>query len=214
MKNFSRSLFLQLFLVFLLPACSEIPMETDPVNEPVILNKPESGAYISYNDRNWVRTTYLPDIGIIMTFGINDISDFCAQTGGRDWKTYKEIYLPDDDPTLQRIIEQVKGSDITIMLWKPDPWPVARTFCDVLTMLGEPFAMGRGKLKSLDSDVYPYSDGNCRKVASFMVNGKLTGADNIMYHFNYFYHSVWDGVDPSTLKHVTKLDLIPIGKNK
>ena len=144
-----------------------------------------------------------------MLLGINDLDSWCAYQGGRDVIEFKDIYLPNADPELRRLVEKQVGRDITAAVWDVSPFTGdLRALCCNYA----PIAVGTASLLVKDNDVYAYLQNNKNSNAyGYKANGTLYGPDSRKYTLNFVWHDVWD---PGTTKynHVWKLQLTPAGR--
>jgi len=173
-----------------------------------------SGAWIFRYEDVFATWWIDEESGLVIALGVNDISLLCSGGGGRDTANIKDILLPNTDPDLRRWIQQVKGQDLTAMVWRPDPWPSEFTdFCSFYDLVGEPMAIGTAKVSSKDNDVLAWMQDNKNSNAfGYKANGTLKDLNGKVYKLNFVYRSRWDGVDFTSANVVFKIQLTPTGK--
>jgi len=213
MKTFLSICFLVAFVGLMLIGCSDksiSPIETTGVNDnPVVLQKETgSGAWIiRHQETGWFFAYYDSESGVLLTFGLQDNSIGCD--GITEVYDIKDLYLPNADPDLRRLVAQQKA-DLTAMAWIVTPCPCSN-FCDYIT-INEPTAMGIVKFRYNDNDFYAWAQDNKNSNAfSTKVNGTLKGPDGKSYNLNFLEMVVWDGVDTNKL-YKFKIQLTPTGK--
>jgi hypothetical protein len=222
MKTFLSICFLVAFVGLMLIGCSDksiSPIETTGVNDnPVVLQKDTGpGAWIikdEFTGAFW----FFGDNGLLVLIGQkNDPWSHCSGVRDRDLFSFKDIYLPNADPELRRIIEQIKGKDLVARVYYVDPWPSGywETFCQFWRQVEpmEPFAIGTANFLYVDNDLLAWAQDNKNHNAfDYKANGKLIGQDGQKYILNVILKGVWDGVDLATYKEVFKIQLTPTGK--
>lgn len=216
MKTFLSICFLLAFVGLLLIGCSDksiTPVETTGVNDnPLVLQKETGpGAWIIRHDEEMAWGFYDKETGLMLLLGVNDFDIFCNNpVGGADIISIKDIYLPNADPNLRRIIMLQKGTDFTANVWQTDQWP--DDFCGfVNTEL--PFVTGTANVTYTDNDVYAWAQDNPNS-NSFgnKANGTLFDKSGKKYNLNFVYRVIWDPGKDITLNEVLKIQLTPTGK--
>jgi hypothetical protein len=213
MKILSLALLLMASMAFVLLGCSDnsapIVASTDAhQNGPASLMKTSGpGAWIIRDAYNG--GYYFYDENTLLLLGVNDLSLWCNRLGGYDEFKFKDIYLPNADPDLRRIVEQQIGRDLTARVYD------AHLFTGTLRELccnNEPIAVGTATWRLNDNDVLAYAqDNNNSNAFGYKVNGTLDGPDGRKYMLNFVFRYVWD---PGTTRYneVFKLQLTPTGK--
>lgn len=169
----------------------------------------ESGAWIvRYEASEWYYAFFDQDAGLFLTLGINDISKFCNYEGGFDVDNVKEIYLPNTDPDLRRMIDHEKA-DYTAMIWQTESLPA--DYRDFICN-HEPMATGIVNFSARDNDYYAWLQDNKNSDSyGFKANGTLKGQDGMIYKLNLVYQFMWHGVIGGGNNEVFKLQLTPAG---
>jgi hypothetical protein len=220
MKSFLSFCFLLAFVGLMLIGCSDksiSPVETTGVNDNSVVLQKETGpgAWIFRYESNLAFWFTDEEAGLVLTLGLNDPWTFCSDFEGESF-SFKDIYLPNSDPDLRRILEQMKGKDITAKIWQVDPWPlVYNSFCTFFGPITpfEPMAVGIANFSYKDNDVLAWDqDNNNSNAFGYKANGTLVGQDGKVYKLNLIYNVIWDGDDFSKYKEVYKLQLTPTGK--
>ncbi len=103
----------------------------------------------------WFYFFYDDDAGLALTLGINDISKFCNSEGGIDIVNVKELYLPNADPNLRRMIDLEKAHDYTAMIWQTETNPSSGNLRDFICS-HEPMATGLSHFTATDNDYFAY----------------------------------------------------------
>ena len=152
------------FFGLLITGCSDkpiTPVEANETNSSAVSLQKDSGPgawIIRYEADYWFYIFYDEDAGLALTLGINDISKFCNYEGGIDIVNIKELYLPNADPNLRRMIDLEKAHDYTAMIWQTETDPtlgVARDFiCN-----HEPMATGLSHFTATDNDYFAFRHG-------------------------------------------------------
>ncbi|MCL5030388.1 MAG: hypothetical protein M1480_15360 [Bacteroidetes bacterium] len=220
MKTIYSVVMLIAFIGLLIIGCSDksnSPVESSATNyNTVSLQKGSagSGAWVIRYESNTAFWFNDPESELVLTLGVNDISSLCSGAGGLDMFAFKDIYLPNADSNLRRIVEQMKGKDITAMIWQPDPWPSSFTsFCNFYNNFGPAMATGTVNFIYTDNDVYAWAQDNKNSNAfGYKANGTLMSQDGQVYKLNFVYRGVWDGVDLATYKETFKIQLTVTGK--
>ncbi len=220
MKTIYSVVMLIAFTVLLIIGCSDksnSPVASSATNYntvPLQKGSAESGAWVIRYESNIALWFNDPESGLVLTLGINDISSLCSGRGGRDMFAFKDIYLPNADTNLRRIAEQMKGKDITAMIWRPVPWPFTfSSFCSFYKNYGSPMAIGTVNFIYTDNDILAWAQDNKNSNAfGYKANGTLTNQDGQVYKLNFVYRGVWDGVDMATYKEIFKIQLTLTGK--
>lgn len=216
----------KLFLVFalitffglLITGCSDkskAPVETNETTSNVVSLHKDSGPgawIIRYEADYWFYFFYDEDAGLALTLGINDISKFCNDEGGFDIDYVKELYLPNADPNLRRMIDLEKAHDYTAMIWQtnsaPDPNNLGNLICEQ-----QPMASGPVKFLARDNDWYAWIQDNKNSDSyGFKANGTLESQEGKFYNLNFVYHFMWDGKSGERQNEVFKIQLV--SKNK
>jgi hypothetical protein len=147
--------------------------------------------------------------GWMLVLGVNDLSSLCSGSGGMDWFTLNDIYLPNADPELRRNVYQLKGDGIATMAWRADTWP--DDFCTFAAST-PPAAVGTANLIVTDNDFYaPDQDNKNSNAWGRKANGRLIAPDGQVYQLNFVYRISWDGVDGARRNVVFKIQLTPAG---
>lgn len=216
MKTFLSFCFLLAFVGLIIIGCSDksiTPIETTGINDnPVVLQKETGpGAWIIRHDEEMAWGFYDNETGLMLLLGVNDFDIFCNNpVGGADIISIKDIYLPNADPNLRRLIALQKGTDFTAIVWQTDSWP--SDFCGFINS-ESPLATGTAKVIYTDNDFYAWAQDNPNSNSfSYKANGTLVGQDGKVYKLNLVDHVIWDGDDYSKYKEVLKLQLTPTGK--
>lgn len=128
--------------------------------------------------------------------------------GAVDIIDIKDIYLPNADPELRRIIDQAKG-DLTAMVWQVAAYP--EDICEFIKD-NLPFAMGTVNYRYNDNDYYSWAQENNNSNAfSDKANGTLEGQDGKLYNINFVNQCTWDPNGTKMIFHI-KIQLTPTGK--
>ncbi len=215
MKTFFSFLVLVTFLALLMIGCTDKsvqPSASSSVNKQTTLQKDNTGngAWL-YRYETEIAYMFSDEASKnVILIGFTDPKALC--TGG-DYEIFpvKDIYLPNTDPDLRRLIEQVKNKDVSIYVFHIDPW--TQDWCEFLSTTGDTLCWGTGKFAYQDNDVYAWFQEN-PNVNSFgyKANATLYNKDGQKYMLNFVYKTVWDGVDVSTEKVTFKLQVNPVGK--
>jgi len=219
MKTILRAVVLLTFIGLLIIGCSDksiSPVQsTSATDNPVVLQKETGpGAWIIRDEFNGAFWFADQESGLVLELGITDPWLRCSEGDHFETFEFKDIYLPNADPELRRIVEQIKGEDLTAMIWQPDPWPSEfTTFCNFLATAGDPLAVGTANFMYIDNDVIAYDQDNKNHNAfGYKANGTLYGPDGKKYKLNLVERGVWDGVDLATYKETFKIQLTQTGK--
>ena len=179
-------------------------------NTVTSLMKPGSGAFIIKHDEE-IWWWFINDTGLMIILGINDVAEFCDGTGGIDLMSIRDIYLPNADPNLRRLVAHQHGNNYTARAWQVDAPPAYEDLCDFLNNQ-TPLAIGTAKLIYNDNDYYAWlQDNNNVNAFGYKANGTLTGVDLKVYKLNLLYKIVWDP-DGTKFNENFKLQLTPTGK--
>jgi len=215
MKTFLSICFLVAFVGLMLIGCSDksiSPIETTGVNDnPVVLQKGSSGngaLIIRHGEEIW--WGFINDDGLMLILGINDIESACAGLGGIDVMQIKDIYLPNADPDLRRLVAIQRGKDFAAMVWQVNAWP--DDLCGFLHS-EVPFATGTANLTYTDNDFYAWAQDNQNANSfGYKANGTLLGQSGGMYKLNLVYRIIWDNIEYNHYNEVFKVQLTPTGK--
>jgi hypothetical protein len=149
MKTLSYALILVASMAFVLLGCSDTPQS--PVasttaltstngNTGPSLMKPGggSGAVIERFGTNYLIWWFLDENGMLVTIGVNNAADYCNYiSAAKDVFSWKLVYLPYADPDLMgRIVAQMKGSDLTALVFQVVPDPLKthlRDYCPLVS---------------------------------------------------------------------------------
>jgi hypothetical protein len=219
MKTFNRTFVLVAFIGLICIGCSDksiTPVETTGANNnPVTLQKDTGpGAWIIKDEFYGGYWFTDQESGLVLVIGLSDPWLRCSEGDHFELFEFKDIYLPNTDPDLRRIVEQIKGNNLTAFIWHPDPWPIEfTTFCNFLATAGDPLAVGTASISYKDNDVFAYEQDNKNHNAyGFKANGTLLSPDGKKYQLNLVWNSLWDGEDGNSYKEVYKIQLTPTGK--
>jgi hypothetical protein len=215
MKTFLGVCFLVAFIGLLIIGCSDkstSPVQTTGVNDnPVVLQKDTGpGAWIYRYEGSWYYVFFDEEAGLILTLGLNDIEKNCAGEGGYDVINVKDLYLPNADPDLRRIITQEKA-DVTAIVWQADAFPGWDFWCDFI-LNNEPFARGIVNYSYKDNDYFAWAQDNSNTNSfGYKANGTLKGNGKV-YKLNFNYRFIWDPSKNINLNEVFNIKLTPTGK--
>jgi hypothetical protein len=149
----------------------------------------------------------------LVTINIIDLTMFCNfQKPYYDELSFKAILLPNADPELQRVIQQVIGTDVTAMAFQVVPGSAT----DIRGYIcgKTPIAMGTAKLMRRDNDVFGLVQDNPNvKAFGYKANGTLEGPEGQKYLLNIVVHIVVDEGDIANAKEYIKIQLTPTGGN-
>lgn len=212
MKISSVGLLLMASLAFVLLGCSDnsapvVASTSVSDNHATPLMKSSgSGATILRGETGLALEFYDPDAGLVLVLGVNDLAAFCSGQGGwLDVVDFKRIFLPDTDPTLKRMVLQMKDEDMGAIVWAASGF--------VSPCVSEPIAVGTVRFVRTDNDFYASSqDNNNSNAYGISANGTLVGQDGQVYMLNFVFRGVWDGEDNASRKVVLKIQLTPTGK--
>jgi hypothetical protein len=212
MKISSVGLLLMASLAIVLVGCSDnsaplVPSTNVADNHTTALMKsPGSGATILRGETGLALDFYDPDAGLVLVLGVNDLAALCNGQGGwLDVVEFKRIFLPDADPTLKRMLLQMKDEDMGAIVWASSGF--------VSPCLSEPIAVGTVHFVRTDNDFYANSqDNNNSNAYGITANGTLVGPDGQVYKLNFVFRGVWDGEDNASRKEVLKIQLTPTGR--
>jgi hypothetical protein len=215
MKTLSLVLLLMASMAFVLLGCSDnsapVVASTSVSDHPStpLMKSSASGAYIERYDMTYYVYWFINENGLLVTCGVNDIQAYCARTGGKETFSYKDLYLPNADPDLRRVMEKLEGTDVTAMAFQVVPGSGV-TLRDYICGL-EPIAVGTANLRSEDNDVLAWmQDKNNRNAFGYNANGNLVAPDGQKFRLNIVDRYVWD---PTTgwYNEVFKIQLTPTG---
>ena len=216
MKTMSCALLLFAMFAFVLLGCSDnsAPVESSTSatdNPPTSLMKTsESGgatiitgeALGAYSFLDW-------ETGLYLTLGINDLTKFCERTPPYlDEYSFRQIYLPNADPELQRVIQRVVGTDVTAMVFQVVPGSATNTrgyICGKVPLMVGTATLVRKDNDTFDQDVPPV------KTFGYKANGTLVAPDGQKYMLNFVWYIVCHDGDIANAKENFKLQLTPTG---
>jgi hypothetical protein len=213
MNTFIRTYVLVAFVGLLFLGCSDksiTPIETTGANDnPASLKKDSGpGAWIIKHQETWASAWYDENSGLFLTLALKDNSEGCD--GATDIYDIKDIYLPNADPDLRRIIDQIKG-DVTAMVWRVSYCPCSGDLCAFIKD-NQPFAIGTVKYRYIDNDYIAWAqDNNNSNAFSDKANGSLEGQDGKFYNLNFVNQCTWDP-DGTKMNYHFKIQLTPTGK--
>ena len=208
------------FSGLLITGCSDkpiTPVEANETNSSAVSLQKDSGPgawIIRYEADYWFYFFYDEDAGLALTLGINDISKFCNYEGGFDMDNVKELYLPNADPNLRRMIDLEKAHDYTAMIWQTETDPSSGNLHDFICG-HNPMATGLAHFTATDNDFYAWAqDHHNADSFGFKANGTLEGQDGELYKLNFVLRFVHHGNDDdgSSDKLEFKLQLVPTNK--
>ena len=208
------------FFGLLITGCSDkpiAPVETNETTSNTVSLQKDSGPgawIIRYEADYWFYFFYDEDAGLALTLGINDISKFCNYEGGFDMDNVKELYLPNADPNLRRMIDFEKAHDYTAMIWQTETDPSSGNLHDFICG-HNPMATGLAHFTATDNDFYAWAqDHHNADSFGFKANGTLEGQDGELYKLNFVLRFVHHGNDDdgSSDKLEFKLQLVPTNK--
>lgn len=214
MKTFYAFVLLT-FIGLLYIGCSDksiSPIETTGVNDnPVNLQKVTGpGAWIiRHQETGWFSSYYDENSGLLLTLGLQDNSLGCD--GITDIYDIKDLYLPNADPNLRRLIAKQK-SNLAAMVWQVTPCPCGSGLCDFIAN-NEPTAIGVVNFRYNDNDYLAWMQGNNNSNAFITkANGTIEGQDGTFYNLNFMDKVMWDGDDGTRLSFHYKIQLTPTGQ--
>jgi hypothetical protein len=217
MKTRSGALLLMALFAFVLMGCSD---NSGPVvastrvadNAPTSLMKTSESAgatvitgetLLAYSFLDW-------ETGLYVTLGINDLTKFCGRTPPYfDEYSFRQIYLPNADPELQRVIQRVIGTDVTAMVFQVIPGSATNTRGYICGKV--PLMVGTANLVRNDNDTYDEAVPSV-KTFGYKGNGTLLAPDGQKYMLNFVWHIVCHNGDMANAKENFKLQLTPAGK--
>lgn len=218
MKTFYAFVLL-IFISLLFIGCSDksiSPVETTGVNDNAVVLQKETGPgawIIKYENEGafWFEDE---ETGLVLTLGLNDPWIFCTDFIGETF-SFRDLFLPNADPELRRILERMKEKDITAKVWQVDPWPTDYdSFCTFFGPITpfEPMATGTASFSIRDNDLLAWAQPNNNSNAfGYKANGTLYSQSGQKYKLNLVYHAIWDGDDFVTFHDFFKLRLTPTG---
>jgi hypothetical protein len=214
MKTFYAFVLL-IFIGLLYIGCSDksiTPVEAIGVDKNnVVLQKVDGpGAWlVRYEATGWYYVFFDEERELLLTLGLNNIADGCAGAGGYDVYSIKDIFLPNADPDLRRIVTQEKAT-LTAMVWQTSVWPGWDYLCDFM-LSNDPLATGLANYIYNDNDYLAWAQPNNNSNSfGYKANGTLLGQDGTSYKLNFIYRLVWDG-DLTNRNMVFKIQLTPTG---
>jgi len=217
MKPILSSVLLMAFVAFVFVGCSD--ESTSPVvstsaksgSNSSLMKTDGSGAWVFKYGFNSAFGWFDANSGLMLVIGVNDFSSFCSGTGGMDWFSINDIYLPNADPDLRRNVYQLHGKDVTAVVWDAESWPP--NFC-AFVLANDPLAEGTAHFINTDNDFYAPDQENPNSNAwGYKANGTLVGTDGKRYNLNLVYRVMWDGADGTRRNVVYKIQLTPTGGN-
>ncbi len=207
------------FFGLLITGCSDnsiAPVETnETTSKTVSLQKnTEQGAVIIRYEAEWFYFFFDENAGLALSLGINDISKFCNFEGGFDIVNVKELYLPNADPSLQRMIDLEKAHDYTAMIWQTETNPRSGNLREFICS-HDPMAAGLAHFTATDNDYFSYmQDHHNADSYGFKANGTLEGQYGELYKLNFVFRYIHPGNKDGLIydKKVFHIQLVP--KNK
>ena len=218
MKTFYAFVLL-IFIGLLYIGCSDksnAPVEATSINEnPLVLQKETGpGAWVIKYENEGAYWFTDEEAGLVLTLGLADPWSFCTEFVGETFK-FKDIYLPNSNPDLRRILEQMKGKDITAKIWQVNPWPTDyNSFCTFFNQMNpfEPMASGTASFSIKDNDFLAWAQPNNNSNAfGYKSNGTLYSQTGQKYKLNLVYNAIWDGDEGANFHEVFKLQLTQTG---
>jgi hypothetical protein len=213
MKTFYAFVILT-FIGLLFIGCSDksiAPVETtgENNNNAVLQKVDEHGAMIIRHDEEMWWGFIDEQAGLMLILGVNDIENACAGTGGLDIINIKDIYLPNTDPDLRRLVALQKGKDFDAMVWETNAWP--EDLCGFLDS-ELPLATGTANLIYTDNDffAYLYNHSNTNSFGN-KANGTLFDQSGQKYKLNLVYRIIWDNIEYNHYNEVFKVQLTRTG---
>jgi hypothetical protein len=150
------------------------------------------------------------ETGLCVTLGINDLAKFCARTPPYyDEYSFKQIYLPNADPELQRVIQRVIGTDVTAMVFQVVPGSASNTRGYICGK--EPLMVGTARLVRNDNDTFDEAVPPV-KTFGYKANGTLMTEGGQKYMLNFVWHIVCHNGDIANAKENFMLELTPAGQ--
>lgn len=218
MKTFYAFVLL-IFIGLLFMGCSDksiAPVETVGANDNAVVLQKETGpgAWIIKYDYNGAFWFTDEEAGLVLTLGLNDPWTFCTDFVGETF-SFRDLFLPNADPELRRILERMKEKDITAKVWQVDPWPTDyENFCTFFGPITpfEPMASGTASFSYRDNDLLSWAQPNNNSNAfGYKANGTLYSLSGQKYKLNLIYNIIWDGDEGANYHEVFKLQLTPTG---
>jgi hypothetical protein len=215
MKILSLAFLVMASIAFVLLGCSDnsVPIVTPTSigdNTTASLMKESGpGAWVFKYDYN-IGWWFLDENGLLLTLGINDLSKYCdRQPPYFDEFAFKDIYLPNADPELRRIMEQANGGDVAALLFQvdllPPETPLRSYICGKT-----PIFFGTASFIYTDNDAIAYlQDNENANAFGYKAHGILTGLNGHPYNLNLVYRAVWNP-DGKNSHEVFKIQLTPV----
>lgn len=216
MKTLSFLLLLMANLAFVLAGCTDTPgpvaASASGIDNPAALLAKTSGpgAWIYRGTYDTYRYGFLDaNSGLAALVGVNDFSTFCVSfEDGIDEFPFKDLLLPDADPDLRRVMEQVKGTDVSISVWDLDVFQGG--FCATGRAGYRPIAVGTVHYINTDNDLLAWLQLNYNMNAyGCMAEGSATGPEGQAYRVTIVYRAIYSAVTQG-YREVMKIRLIPV----
>jgi len=214
MKILSVALLLIASLASVLMGCSEsaapVVTPTTPSDHPVpsLAKIDGPGAWIFRYEGLTGWLFFDAENQWLAAIGFTDVSTWCDGVVALSMVSIKDIYLPNADPDLRRLIFQQKGRDVAAVVWHGTSWP--ENVCELFSSL--PTAVGTINFSDKNNDVTWWLDNKNSNTFGEKAQGRLTGPDGQVYQLNLTWRIVWDGDDGTRVHMVTNINLTPTGK--
>jgi len=216
MKALSVVMLLMASLAFVLLGCSDnsAPIVSSgsgsEISAPSLMKYPGPGAWVNrFGSPSGSVTFFDAEAELLLVVGINDFSSFCAVGGGRDWYLIRVVLLPDADPALRRVLRDIRGDDLTAVVWHTSSWP--SDFCEFV-LTNDPLAEGNANLRVTDNDLYSWTHDKPNANAwGRVANGTLIGTDGQEYMLNAVIQMMNNGAGRTN--EVIRVQLTPKGRN-